>query len=191
MQNYNYCLTFTCFQKETHLFTYITHHNITLCSVLKSFSFSPQCCYATHTVLHRVILESTSLLMYPPKAPSDLWRALACEQLTSTVLTPLWRGETEERRGGGGRQSKTAGEEGKRPERSVKPPGESWESGQHNDVIRIDSRGEQILTVLNNCYHSTDSKRVGGLFTLQVRLTSGIMPRLISSLRFNFMYLIF
>lgn len=41
----------------------------------------------------------------------------------------------------------------KRPERSVKPQRETWGTGQHNDVISIDSQGEQIFTVLYDCYH--------------------------------------
>lgn len=55
----------------------------------------------------------------------------------------------------------------KRPERSVKPQRERRGGrGKHNDVISIDSQGEQIFTPLCDCYHWTDRKEVGGLFTL-------------------------
>lgn len=38
----------------------------------------------------------------------------------------------------------------KRPERSVKLQREAWGTGEHNDVISIDSHGEHIFTVLYN-----------------------------------------
>ncbi len=86
------------------------------------------------------------------------------------ALPPIWWGET------GGRREETETEQEKqrvrrkRPKRSVKPKGEAWGMGEHGDVISIDLQGERIFTVRYNCYHRTDRKEVGGLFTLKFNL---------------------
>lgn len=90
---------------------------------------------------------------------------LACKQ-PQTASPPLWWGETEKRRGATASAQEKQRVRRKRPERSTKPQREAWGTREHNDVISIDSQGEQIFTPLCNCYHWTDREEVGGLFTL-------------------------
>lgn len=96
----------------------------------------------------------------------DGWLACKYPRMTSP---PLWWGETIGRRGETETEWEKQQVRRKRPERSLKPQREAWGTGKHNDVISIDSQGEQICslcTLFYNCYHWTDRKEVGGQFTL-------------------------
>lgn len=107
-------------------------------------------------------------LKYLTLHSADPWGRLACVQVASDGFTsPVW-GETGGRRGETGTEREKQRVRRKRPERSVKPQGEAWGTGEHNDVISIDSQGEHIFTVLYSCYHWTDRKEVGGVFTLNI-----------------------
>ncbi len=107
--------------------------------------------------------DNYNIWVCPALTHEEGW--LACKQ-PQMASPPPWWGETGRRRGETQTERENQRVKRKRPESGVKPQREAWGTGEHNDVISIDSQGEQIFTLLYNCYHWTDRKEVGGLFTL-------------------------